>query len=158
MTKGCMIRKIFIFVFVLHELAKKDIQKLYKLFPKMTILESNHGSMVYRRAIAKGMTRSFIKSYNQIWEVGKGWEWKEKHGGIILNQLRKLGASCDWDRTAFTLDDSYQKAVLTAFVTLYKRGYIYRGLRMSNWCPVSSRPACCRHWRKRYCTPATLKG
>ena len=62
-----------------YELAKKDIQKLYKLFPKMTILESNHGSMVYRRAIAKGMTRSFIKSYNQIWEVGKGWEWKEKH-------------------------------------------------------------------------------
>ena len=62
-----------------YELAKKDIQKLYKLFPKMTILESNHGSMVYRRAIAKGMTRSFIKSYNQIWDVGKGWEWKEKH-------------------------------------------------------------------------------
>jgi valyl-tRNA synthetase len=69
--------------------------------------------------------------------VEKVWEWKEKHGGIILNQLRKLGASCDWDRAAFTLDEGYQKAVLTAFVTLYKRGYIYRGLRMSNWCPVS---------------------
>ncbi|MCB1121436.1 MAG: valine--tRNA ligase, partial [Verrucomicrobiae bacterium] len=69
--------------------------------------------------------------------VEKVWEWKEKHGGIILNQLRKLGASCDWDRTAFTLDEGYQKAVLTAFVKLYERGYIYRGLRMSNWCPVS---------------------
>ena len=61
------------------ELGKKDIQKLHTLFPKMTLLESNHGSMVLRRAMAKGMTKSFIKSYNQILEVGKGWEWKEKH-------------------------------------------------------------------------------
>ncbi|MCC5806777.1 MAG: valine--tRNA ligase [Opitutales bacterium] len=65
------------------------------------------------------------------------WEWKEEHGGIILNQLRKLGASCDWDRTSFTLDEGYSRAVLTAFVELYRRGYVYRGLRMSNWCPVS---------------------
>lgn len=65
------------------------------------------------------------------------WKWKEEHGGIILNQLRKLGASCDWERTSFTLDESYSRAVLTAFVELYKRGYLYRGLRMSNWCPVS---------------------
>ena len=61
------------------ELGKKDIQKLHKLFPKMVLLESNHGSMVLRRAMAKGMTSSFIKSYNQILEVGNGWEWKEKH-------------------------------------------------------------------------------
>jgi hypothetical protein len=61
------------------ELGKKEIQKLHKLFPQMTLLESNHGSMVLRRAMAKGMTKSFIKSYNQILEVGKGWEWKEKH-------------------------------------------------------------------------------
>ncbi len=65
------------------------------------------------------------------------WEWKEEHGGIILNQLSKLGASCDWDRTSFTLDQGYSRAVLTAFVELYRRGYVYRGLRMSNWCPVS---------------------
>jgi valyl-tRNA synthetase len=92
--------------------------------------------------------------------VEKVWEWKEKHGGIILNQLRKLGASCDWERTAFTLDDGYQKAVLTAFVTLYKRGYIYRGLRMSNWCPVSltalsneeviMKPQKSKLWKMRY--------
>jgi hypothetical protein len=61
------------------ELGKKEIHRLHKLFPKMTLLESNHGSMVLRRAMAKGMSRSFIKSYNQILEVGKGWEWKEKH-------------------------------------------------------------------------------
>jgi valyl-tRNA synthetase len=65
------------------------------------------------------------------------WEWRDEHGGIIFNQLRQLGASCDWERTSFTLDESYSKAVLTAFVELYRRGYIYRGLRMSNWCPVS---------------------
>ena len=69
--------------------------------------------------------------------VEKVWQWKEKHGDIIFKQLRKLGASCDWSRAAFTLDEGYQRAVLTAFVNLYKRGYIYRGLRMSNWCPVS---------------------
>ncbi|HSH08868.1 MAG TPA: valine--tRNA ligase, partial [Oceanipulchritudo sp.] len=69
--------------------------------------------------------------------VGEVWKWREEHGGIILNQLRKLGASCDWSRTSFTLDEHYSKAVLTAFVELHKRGYIYRGLRMSNWCPVS---------------------
>jgi valyl-tRNA synthetase len=65
------------------------------------------------------------------------WAFREKNGGIILNQLRKLGASCDWDRTSFTLDPHYAKAVLRSFVELYKRGYIYRGRRMVNWCPVS---------------------
>jgi valyl-tRNA synthetase len=66
------------------------------------------------------------------------WEWRDEHGGIIFNQLRQLGASCDWERTSFTLDESYSKAVLTVFCrALPKRGYIYRGLRMSNWCPVS---------------------
>lgn len=69
--------------------------------------------------------------------VAQVWKWREEHGGIILNQLEKLGASCDWERTSFTLDPQYSKAVLTAFVELYRRGYIYRGLRMSNWCPVS---------------------
>lgn len=63
------------------------------------------------------------------------WEWKEAHGGIIFKQLQKLGASCDWDRTSFTLDEKYARGVLEAFVRLYQRGYLYRGLRMSNWCP-----------------------
>jgi valyl-tRNA synthetase len=67
----------------------------------------------------------------------KAWEWKEKHGGIILKQLRHLGSSCDWDRTVHTLDESYSKAVLTAFVKLFEKGYIYQGHRMVNWCPSS---------------------
>ncbi len=64
-------------------------------------------------------------------------QWRDKHGGIILKQLQSLGASCDWERTVHTLDEPYSKAVLTAFVELFKRGYIYRGKRMVNWCPVS---------------------
>lgn len=61
------------------------------------------------------------------------WEWKEKHGGIILEQLKKLGASCDWDRTHFTMDEDYSKAVIKVFVDLYNKGFIYRGFRMVNW-------------------------
>ena len=64
------------------------------------------------------------------------WEWKEKHGGIILSQLRKLGASCDWDRTRFTMDPDLSEAVINTFVYFYKKGYIYRGIRMVNWDPV----------------------
>lgn len=67
----------------------------------------------------------------------KVWAFREESGGVILNQLKKLGASCDWDRTSFTLDEPYSKAVLTAFVRLYQRGYIYRGQRMVNWCPAT---------------------
>ena len=63
------------------------------------------------------------------------WEWKEKYGGIILNQLRKLGASCDWDRTAFTMDDIRYGSVIRVFVDLYNKGLIYRGARMVNWDP-----------------------
>ncbi|MFN5170227.1 MAG: valine--tRNA ligase [Cyclobacteriaceae bacterium] len=61
------------------------------------------------------------------------WEWKEKYGGIILEQLKKLGASCDWQRTSFTMDPGYYQAVILVFVDLYNKGYIYRGLRMINW-------------------------
>lgn len=69
--------------------------------------------------------------------VEKVWEWRHEKGGIILEQLRRLGASCDWDRTAFTMDPAYSKRVLHVFVELFNRGYIYRGKRMVNWCPVS---------------------
>ncbi|PLX12466.1 MAG: valine--tRNA ligase, partial [Marinilabiliales bacterium] len=63
------------------------------------------------------------------------WEWKEKHGGIILEQLKKLGASCDWDRTKFTMDDDMSKSVIKVFVDLFNKGLIYRGVRMVNWDP-----------------------
>ena len=63
------------------------------------------------------------------------WEWKEKHGGIILEQLKKLGASCDWDRTRFTMDEALYDSVINVFVDLYEKGLIYRGVRMVNWDP-----------------------
>jgi valyl-tRNA synthetase len=63
------------------------------------------------------------------------WEWKEKHGGIILDQLKKLGASCDWERTHFTMDAEYSESVIDVFIDLYKKGKVYRGVRMINWDP-----------------------
>lgn len=65
------------------------------------------------------------------------WEWKDKYGGIIINQLKKLGCSCDWERERFTMDDGYSNAVLQSFVDLYDKGLVYRGHRLVNWCPVS---------------------
>jgi valyl-tRNA synthetase len=65
------------------------------------------------------------------------WEWKEKYGGIILDQLKKLGASCDWDRTRFTMDEEYYRDVIKVFCDLYNKGHIYRGMRLVNWDPVA---------------------
>ncbi|WP_430812180.1 MULTISPECIES: valine--tRNA ligase [unclassified Carboxylicivirga] len=65
--------------------------------------------------------------------LGHAWDWTEKHGGIILEQLKKLGASCDWDRTSFTMDEKRSDAVIKVFVDLFNKGYIYRGVRMVNW-------------------------
>ncbi len=67
----------------------------------------------------------------------KVWEWKDKHGGIIIQQLKKLGCSCDWERERFTMDSEYSRCVQRVFVDLYKKGLIYRGKRMVNWCPAS---------------------
>jgi valyl-tRNA synthetase len=67
----------------------------------------------------------------------KVWDWRHEKGGIILEQLRRLGASCDWNRTQFTMDPHYSRAVLTVFTDLFRKGQIYRGKRMVNWCPVS---------------------
>ncbi len=83
-------------------------------------------AMLREKGIKKSdLTRDEFMAY--------AWEWKEKYGGIILEQLKKLGASCDWDRTSFTMDDNYYKAVIRVFVDLHRKGYIYRGLRMINW-------------------------
>ena len=69
--------------------------------------------------------------------IERAVEWRDKHGGIILRQLRKLGCSCDWERNTHTLDEDYSQAVLSGFVKLFERGYVYRGKRMVNWCPAS---------------------
>jgi valyl-tRNA synthetase len=85
-------------------------------------------AMLKERGIAKkDLSRGEFLSY--------AWEWKEKYGGIILDQLKKLGASCDWDRTRFTMDDDLSEAVIDTFIHLYKKGWIYRGVRMVNWDP-----------------------
>ncbi|MBS9522892.1 valine--tRNA ligase [Litoribacter alkaliphilus] len=85
-------------------------------------------AMLKERGIdKKSITREEFLSY--------AWEWKEKYGGIILEQLKKLGASCDWDRTKFTMDEDLSKAVISVFVDLHKKGKIYRGIRMVNWDP-----------------------
>jgi len=86
-------------------------------------------AMLRERGIRKSdLTRDEFLKY--------AWEWKEKYGGIILEQLKKLGASCDWDRTKFTMDPDYYDAVIAVFVDLYRKGHIYRGLRMVNWDPA----------------------
>ena len=81
-----------------------------------------------KKGISKsGMTREEFLDH--------AWEWRRKHGGIILEQLKKLGASCDWDRTKFTMDDDLSESVIQVFIDLYRKGYIYRGVRMVNWDP-----------------------
>ena len=85
-------------------------------------------AMLKEKGISKkDLTRDEFLTY--------AWEWKEKYGGIILDQLKKLGASCDWDRTRFTMDPDLSDAVLDTFIHLYKKGLIYRGIRMVNWDP-----------------------
>jgi valyl-tRNA synthetase len=85
-------------------------------------------AMLRERGIKKSdLTREEFLKY--------AWEWKEKYGGIILEQLKKLGASCDWQRTRFTMEESLSEAVIDVFIDLYKKGLIYRGLRMINWDP-----------------------
>ncbi|MBK0378343.1 valine--tRNA ligase [Mucilaginibacter segetis] len=85
-------------------------------------------AMLKERGInKKDLSREEFLSY--------AWEWKEKYGGIILEQLKKLGASCDWERTRFTMDDDMSEAVTDVFIRLYKKGWIYRGVRMVNWDP-----------------------
>jgi len=88
---------------------------------------------VVEKEIAKqGLTRHQLGRDKFIEKV---WQWKEKYGNLILEQLKKIGCSCDWSRTRFTLDKEYERAVQTAFVSYYKKGYIYRGPRIVNWCP-----------------------
>lgn len=82
----------------------------------------------------EGTTRRDLGRYGFL---KRAVEWRDSHGGKILEQLRRLGCSCDWSRNVHTLDEDYSQAVLTAFVRLFERGYIYRGKRMVNWCPVS---------------------
>ena len=96
---------------------------------------TDHASIATEaRVVAKLNSEGIKKSDLKREEFLKyAWDWKRKHGGIILEQLKKLGASCDWDRTKFTMDENLSESVIDVFIGLYKKGYIYRGVRMVNW-------------------------
>ncbi|GAB4230747.1 MAG: valine--tRNA ligase [Ekhidna sp.] len=96
---------------------------------------TDHASIATEAKVVKMLREKGIKKSDLTREefLKYAWEWKEKYGGIILEQLKKLGASCDWDRTSFTMDPDYHDAVIRHFVDLFNKGYIYRGLRMVNW-------------------------
>ena len=99
---------------------------------------TDHASIATENKVVQKLAAEGIKKEDLTREefLKHAWEWKEKHGGIILSQLRKLGASCDWDRTKFTMDPELSEAVISTFVYFYNKGYIYRGVRMVNWDPV----------------------
>lgn len=98
---------------------------------------TDHASIATEAKVVQLLRTKGIKKADLSREefLKHAWEWKEKHGGIILEQLKKLGASCDWDRTRFTMEPDLTEAVLDVFIDLHKKGHIYRGLRMVNWDP-----------------------
>ena len=98
---------------------------------------TDHASIATEAKVVKKLAEQGIKKHDLTREqfLEHAWDWTHEHGGIILKQLRRLGASCDWDRTAFTMDEKRSQSVIKVFVDLYNKGLIYRGLRMVNWDP-----------------------
>lgn len=100
---------------------------------------TDHASIATEAKVVQKLRKEGIKKSDLSREefLEHAWEWTHKHGGIILEQLKKLGASCDWDRTRFTMDEKYYESVIDTFIDLYKKGKIYRGERMINWDPAA---------------------
>ena len=98
---------------------------------------TDHASIATEAKVVQKLRQEGIKKSDLTRDefLAHAFEWKDKHGGIILEQLKKLGASCDWERTSFTMDPAYSESVLDVFIDLYKKGKIYRGVRMVNWDP-----------------------
>ena len=98
---------------------------------------TDHASIATEAKVVKKLSEQGIKKHDLTRDqfLKHAWDWTHEHGGIILKQLRRLGASCDWDRTAFTMDEKRSESVIKVFVDLYNKGLIYRGLRMVNWDP-----------------------
>ena len=98
---------------------------------------TDHASIATEAKVVKKLAEQGIKKHDLTRDefLKHAWDWTHEHGGIILKQLRRLGASCDWDRTAFTMDETRSKSVIKVFVDLYNKGLIYRGMRMVNWDP-----------------------
>jgi valyl-tRNA synthetase len=124
---------------------------------------TDHAGIATQAVVEKTILKEEKKSR---WDLGREaflkrvWDWKEKYGATILGQLRRLGSSCDWSRTRFTMDDGYSRAVRTVFVSLFKKGLIYKGLAIVNWCPrcltalsdleAETQPQAGKLWRIRY--------
>ncbi len=100
---------------------------------------TDHASIATEAKVVNKLAQEGIKKTDLSREefLGHAWDWTHKHGGIILEQLKKLGASCDWDRTCFTMDEERSQSVFEVFVDLFNKGLIYRGVRMVNWDPVA---------------------
>src|SRR2546426_6258816 len=101
---------------------------------------TDHAGIATEGMVEKQIRKEEKKSKRDLGReefIKRVWAWKEKHGGIIIQQLKKLGCSCDWSRERFTADPDYSRCVQKVFVELYKKGLIYRGKRMVNWCPAS---------------------
>ena len=101
---------------------------------------TDHAGIATQVQVEKALKRDEKKTKHDLGReefLKRVWTWKDKHGGIIINQLKKLGCSCDWTRERFTMDPEYSRCVQKVFVELYKKGLIYRGKRMVNWCPAS---------------------
>ena len=100
---------------------------------------TDHASIATEAKVVDKLRKAGIDKYDLSREefLNHAWEWTDKHGGIILEQLKKLGASCDWERTAFTMDEARSVSVIKVFVDLYNKGLIYRGVRMVNWDPAA---------------------
>ena len=100
---------------------------------------TDHASIATEAKVVRKLRESGIKKSDLSRDefLGHAWDWTHEHGGIILDQLKKLGASCDWDRTRFTMDEGYYDGVIDTFINFYNEGLIYRGVRMVNWDPVA---------------------
>jgi len=100
---------------------------------------TDHASIATEAKVVQKLNSEGVDKYDLSREdfLKHAWDWTKKHGGIILKQLRKLGASCDWERTAFTMDEARSESVIKVFVDLYNKGKIYRGVRMINWDPAA---------------------
>jgi len=107
-------------------------------FEVLWIAGTDHAGIATQTVVEKDLRKTEKKTR---WDLGREeflkrvWQWKEQYGNTILNQLRRLGCSCDWSRVRFTMDEGYSRAIRTVFVSLFKKGLIYRGLAIVNWCP-----------------------
>ena len=100
---------------------------------------TDHASIATEAKVVRKLRKDGVKKSDLSRDdfLGHAWDWTHTHGGIILDQLKKLGASCDWSRTRFTMDEGYYEGVIDTFIHFYNEGLIYRGVRMVNWDPVA---------------------